>query len=181
MTKVQDSELRIQNNPRKQEGFTLIELIVAFTIIAILSVISVAAYVSFSRNQAVDNEVNQLVSVLNLAKSKAQSQVKPSSCATSPGPTNQALTEYQVVIDQSNSRYKLVAICAGSPIDIPIEGSSIIYHKFPSQITVNTNNTISFNVLSGVATSGTITLTGKWVGSPDILRTITINTDGTIQ
>lgn len=167
---------------RSPAGFTLIELIVAFTIIAILSVISVASYVSFSRNQAVDNEANQLISVLNLAKSKAQSQVKPSSCTTSLGPTNQALSEYRVLIEPiPNNRYSLVAVCAGSLISIPIEGSSNIYHKFPSPITVSaTNYTISFNVLSGVVAPSTITLTGNWVGQP-ISKVITLNSDGTVQ
>ena len=167
---------------RKSAGFTLIELIVAFTIISILSVISFAAYVSFSRNQAVGNEANQLVSVLNLAKSKVQSQVKPSSCTTSLDPlVNRTLTEYGVVIEQANNQYKLVAVCGGSLINIPIEGSSSIYHKIPSPITVDANYTISFNVLSGVVspTPTTITLNGGWV--PSIVKTVTINSDGTIQ
>jgi len=58
------------------KGFTLIELIVAFSIISIISVVGFASFVTYSRTQAIDNEANQLVSTLNLAKAKAQSQVK---------------------------------------------------------------------------------------------------------
>ena len=60
---------------KKSEGFTLLELIVVFSIIAILSTIGVASYTSYARQQLLQGAVNDLSAVLNTAKSKASSQV----------------------------------------------------------------------------------------------------------
>ena len=61
-----------------EKGFTLIELMVVFSILAVLSTIGVAAFVSFSRTQTLNAAASDIKSMLNLAKSRAYSQVKPS-------------------------------------------------------------------------------------------------------
>jgi prepilin-type N-terminal cleavage/methylation domain-containing protein len=161
-------------------GFTLIELIVAFTIIAILSVMSVGAYVNYSRTQAVNNEASYLIAALNTAKARAQSQVKPDECTTSlNSATNETLSEYSVIIQPSN--YRLIAKCAGASIPVTIESGADV-HSFASPITASGSYTITFNVLSGTVSPSptTITLTGSWAGQ-NISKAITINLDGTIQ
>src|SRR3989344_5954196 len=84
-------------------GFTLIELIVVFSIFSILSALGLASFVTYSRAQAVTTERNNLIQTLNVAKSRAQSQVKPSTCTT--------LVGYSVVLDTANERYTLNALC----------------------------------------------------------------------
>ncbi len=169
----------MRKNLSTSSGFTLIELIVAFSIIAILSVMSVAAFVNYSRIQAVNNEASYLIAALNTAKARAQSQVKPEECTTNLTITNDTLSEYSVVIQPSN--YKLTAKCGGVSIPVTIESGADV-HNFSSPITAGGSYTITFNVLSGTVSPSptTITLTGNWTGQ-NISKAITINLDGTIQ
>lgn len=62
-------------------GFTLIEIIVVFSIISVVSSIGIASFVTYSKTQAFNSVVSDFTNTLSLAKSRAQSQVKPSSCS----------------------------------------------------------------------------------------------------
>lgn len=68
----------------KHKGFTLIEILVVFSVIAIVSSVSVASFVSYNRSQALKFTTTELTTLLTQAKSRAQSQVKPDSCGNSP-------------------------------------------------------------------------------------------------
>lgn len=173
----------------REKGFTLIELIVAFSIVSILSVVGIASFVNYSRAQAVDAEAEHVIAGLNLAKAKAQSQVKPEGCDTSTDPSrHHTLKGYSFFVDNSNETFRVQALCVppggsvAQTFDITLEGASQIYHQVPSpiDITASTSN-IDFNVISGdVSTSATITLTGDWTGQT-IVKTITVQSNGTIQ
>ena len=63
-----------------EKGFTLLELIVVFSIIAILSTIGLASFVNYSKAQILQGSANDIISTLNTAKSKAASQIKPNTC-----------------------------------------------------------------------------------------------------
>src|SRR4030042_4548027 len=93
-------------------GFTLIELIVVFSILSVLSAAGLASFVTYSRTQAVTNERNNLILILNVAKARAQSQIKPSSCST------QTLRGYEVFINTANDTYILRAVCSPSVVVI---------------------------------------------------------------
>jgi prepilin-type N-terminal cleavage/methylation domain-containing protein len=68
------------NNKRRnlfyKNGFTLIELVVVFTVIAILSTIGTVSFVSYSRAQVLNQTTSDLVQALDTAKSLSASQLK---------------------------------------------------------------------------------------------------------
>lgn len=146
-------------------GFTLIEIIVVFSILSVLSAVGLASFVTYSRTQAVTNERNNLILTLNVAKARAQSQVKPSNCDT------QTLNGYQVSINTINNTYSLIADC--STADAVISTT-----RLSSNITFQSTSetTYSFPVLTGGVTGGTIVITGY-----GIVQTINVNTNGTIN
>lgn len=81
-----------------QSGFTLIELIIVFSIITILSSIGIAGFVSYNHSQTVDTYMKEFKSTLFTARSRALSQLRDSLCF-SYGFTGQGyeLQGYQVV------------------------------------------------------------------------------------
>ena len=157
--------LNVSSQFLKIKGFTLIELIVVFSILSILSAMGLASFATYSRIQAVTNERNNLILTLNTAKARAQSQVKPSSCST------QTLNGYQVFINTTNNTYTLRAICSTSIVDISTT-------RLASNVTFQSASptTYFFPVLTGGVTGGTIVITGY-----SIVQTINVNTNGTIN
>ncbi len=143
-------------------GFTLLELIVVFSVIAILSTIGIASFVAYSRSQSVQTAASNFALTLESAKSRASSQVKLDACSG-------ALNGYQVDISTSNptkNAYSLNVLCPDvhliQPITLPDNGNI----KFDLGQTTTTS--ILFPVLTGaVGGSGTIVLTGygqsRWV------------------
>lgn len=132
-----------------------------------LSMIGIASFVSYSQTQSVNEVAFDIVNVLNSAKSKALSQVKPSQgpCIDSP------LDGYAV--DVTSSGYELQAVCGGAVYSI--EGST---KSFPSHISVDPSN-VFFNVLTGgvKVVRGTSTIKVQGYGKT---KTITISQDGRI-
>ena len=157
------------------EGFTLLELVVVFSIIAVLSTISISSFVSFSRNQTLQQAQNDLINVLNTAKAKTVSQVKPSPACTN----YNTLNGYSVSIDTAAQTYTLNVVCSGTTNPLPPPT------PLPHGVTFNssldnpptTTTSVFFSVLTGaVSGSGNIVLT-----SFGQTRTITITSEGTIQ
>lgn len=109
-------QLRIPEFKQAQElksgaGFTIIELIVAFSILAVISTIGVIAFVSYSQIQAVNAGGYEVVTMFQTAKSRAQSQVKPNTGACSVLP----LYGYEVVLCPGGCnvgyKYRLNVLC----------------------------------------------------------------------
>ena len=151
----------------RERGFTILELIVVFAIIAILSTVGIAAFVSYGRTQALQTSVSEVSVLLNLAKSRSLSQIKPSVCAS------QILNGYQVVISLPD-KYQMDVVCSGFPYKI--QGKTL-----PTNITFG-NQTYPLSyffpiIVSGVQPgTGTIVLTGY--GQQ---KTITVTSIGGIQ
>jgi prepilin-type N-terminal cleavage/methylation domain-containing protein len=165
-------------SPFTQKGFTLLELIVVFSIIAILSTIGLASFVSYSKSQTLQSGLNDVTSVLNTAKSKASAQIIPDLCSGS-------LVGYGVSIFKSANgshpanSYTLEATCSGSGV------TQISSTNLPSGVSFNAaTNTpnIFFSVLTGAVITGApgngnIVLSGFSLPN----KTITVNSLGVIQ
>src|SRR3989344_3552757 len=63
-----------------KQGFTLIEVVIAFSIMAIISLVGIAAFLSYNRAQVLNTAASDVVGILNLAKARSSSQVKLASC-----------------------------------------------------------------------------------------------------
>lgn len=95
------------------KGFTIIELIIVFTIISILSVGGFAAFVSYSQSQSLSGDRENIVTILNLAKANTTSQFKPTSSTKCQG----TLEGYSVVFTTSGGNagtYQLYVRCSGN-------------------------------------------------------------------
>ena len=99
------------------KGFTLIELIIVFTVLAILSVGGIAAFVSYSQLQSLSNDRENIIAILNLAKANTTSQLK--SAQTCSG----ALEGYSVIFTTSGANantYNLYVRCTGNTASFPL-------------------------------------------------------------
>lgn len=132
------------------KGFTLIELIIVFTIIAILSASGFAAFVLYSQTQSLSNDRENVVSILNLAKANTVSQFKPTSATKCQG----TLEGYSVVFTTSGANvntYQLYVRCSGNnPGSTPpreVKMNDNVY-KLSSNITFLTTGGSPMNVSS---------------------------------
>lgn len=144
-------------------GFTLIEISVVISVLAILSTLGIASFVSFSHKQELSSTVYELSTTINLAKSRAFSQVKPAQCANLP------LDGYKIVITPPNS-YQMDAVCGGYSFNI----KSV---TMPKNITSTTYASFFFPVITGGVTgAGTVALTGYGQ-----TKTVTVDSLGNIK
>lgn len=180
-----------------QSGFTLIELIVVFTVFTILSGVGVASFVTYSRSQAVDNSLKELKTTLLTARSRSLSQLKGTNCGNN---VNLQLLGYEVVLcsvpghshpanvscNDSSNAYELQIIC-GLPDGSGQTAVSVLDKKFlDSSITFDTNSTATyfyFSTLTGAVTtdaSGGTSPTAKVKGY-SLTRSVSVSQTGVIQ
>lgn len=155
-------------------GFTLIELITAITIMAMLSTVGIASFVNYSRSQQVFTATQNVVTTLQLAKANASSQVKPSSCASEP------LTGYQVSIDANGNTYSLEAIC-GDEVDVASRKTQPLGQDV--MFTPGGTQTVFFRTVTGdvVITQPDTTIGIEHSDVDSVTKTITVETDGRIH
>jgi prepilin-type N-terminal cleavage/methylation domain-containing protein len=128
--------MKISNFIKSQKAFTLIELLVVVAVIGMMSVIGVASFISYNKNQTLQQAVSDFVNTLNTAKSKAYSQTKTSSCSGS-------LDGYSVRI--VNNSYSLYIVCSGV-------SSQLTTPPVLANITIAPNENIFFQVITGGVT-----------------------------
>ncbi len=140
-------QFSIFNFGNREKGFTLIELMVALSITAVLGIFGIAGFTKYNQIQVLQSSADNLVNTLNLARSRAISQIKPSDCIGQLG-------GYSVVIS-SNTTYELNIVCSGE--DFVIQRTIL-----PDKITFTKDSArIFFPVLSReVIGAGTIELSG---------------------
>jgi Tfp pilus assembly protein FimT len=85
-------------------GFTVVELLIILSLIALLFSLGVSQYNRFNRSQALAKAKGELVSNLRLAQSKAMAAEKPSGCGEN------ELEGHRLEFINNHS-YKLVAVC----------------------------------------------------------------------
>lgn len=163
------------------KGFTLLEILIVFAIIAILSLVGIASFISFNRSQILNVATSDFVGALNLAKSRTLSQVKP--CTGN-------FKGYKVGIcpggcgGSNTYDYAVYAICEISP---PVPDTLILGKKLPETFSLTPSppeaNSFLFRVLTGAveiyegANSAVVTINGYDSNS----KTVTIYSDGRIN
>lgn len=103
---------------KTKKGFTLIEVLIALTIIAGLFSFGYANFRNFSRRQATVNTAKELESAINLTKEFALSGNKPAGCSDT-----EPLDGYKISFNQVAETYSIFAVCAG--IDESVGRTSI--------------------------------------------------------
>jgi len=149
-------------------GFTLIELLVVFSIIAILSGVGVYTFGNYNKSQVFQQGYDNFVQTLNVAKSRAMSQVD--SC-----PAGESLNGYSVII-LSSSSYSLNVVCSNPTL--------ISSYTLPTGVNfLISSATILFPVVSGTAvidgaTEGSITITLTGLTKT---KNVTVDSSGLIE
>lgn len=149
----------------RQKGFTLIELMVVLSVTAVLGTLGIAGFVIYNQVQVLQSATSDVVTVLNLAKSRAQSQIKPSGCIG-------GLNGYKVVITTPRT-YTLYARCSIS-LDVKIEEQNKL---LPASLSFELSKSFFFPIQTGgVEEDGQIVILGY--GRE---KTITINSFGGVS
>ena len=153
-------------------GFTLIELLVVIAIIGVLTIFTIAGYDNYRKAQILQTASNEVATMLNLARSRAQSQIKPPVTCPNPSPSN-TLNGYKVVITAPKS-YALQVSCSASG-DKPIVGQS---KQLPKDVAFTSvpNPSFFFPIQTGGVTfvNGN-TIVVQYGGSGGETKTITVD------
>ena len=122
-------------NPFRQRGFTLIELLIVITVSVMLLTVVAGSYTNFFFASVINGEVDSLVSILRLAKSKSMAEVDDLS--------------YQVVV--TSDSFRLETAGGGNQIEV---------HRLNTQSVVTSGSvTIVFDKITGTTSSCTPTCT----------------------
>lgn len=160
----------------KRSGFTLIELLVVFSIIGILSTVSIAGFSNYGRTQLLQTGASDVVSTLQVAKSRTQSQVKPTSCGTD------KLNGYEVRICGLTGSvcsvpdtYELYVSCGVTKTRL---STKELAQGVSFSQSGTTSTTFLFQILTGgVNGNGTVVLRGD----DQAIKTIVVSNNGTIS
>lgn len=138
-----------------QKGYTLIEILVALTIIVILFGFGYVSYRDFSRRQALSGEVKQVQGDLRLTQQMALSGQKPVDPAGVKPADPKCLDPYTLsgydfhII--SGSEYEIRAVCSGGAVsaakDVVLPSGILISPAVIGGIPPTLLSTITFNVL----------------------------------
>lgn len=160
-------------------GFTMVELLIVISIMAIFTGIGLIGLKSYTDQRSVSLAASEFATAVRLAKSRAQSQVKPDSgnCANLP------LEGYRLQLSTNSAgeatAYSIYPLCGGQ------NGGIVRQADFPTSLTViPTHTKITFRTVDGTVEhdgiqSGPTTIT---FSTPDNQNTtVTIYGDGRIE
>jgi len=126
---------------RHRAGFTLLELMVATTIMLLLVGGGLASYFTFDEKQSLRSESRALQAYLRTAKTNARSGLKPDDCGTS------GLEGYQVQVFADSQDVTLSAVCENGTFQTRT-------YMLGNSVVVVDPVTITFNSLYGGTTGG---------------------------
>ena len=98
-----------------RRGFTIIEILVVFALVAILSGVGLVSFVTYSRSQQLNQTANDMKLMISQARSSAQSTVKTNTdmngdkvdCYNQPDGQYETLVGYSIVVDNDQLQIKL--------------------------------------------------------------------------
>lgn len=162
------------------KGFTLIELIVVFSVMAIISTVGIASFASYNNSQKLKNAALDMKTMLQQARSQASSQVKPNACGVFQG--------YEVrVCCVSNGTncptclasgdYELDAVCSSSPNGVLINSTKLVGGVSVDTADTTARSFLFIPITGGVAQGGKVVLQG----ANSAKQTITVTSTGVIQ
>ncbi len=159
---------------RQNYGFTLIELIVVFSIFFLVTTVSLVSFGNFSSSQVLSSSVLDVIAVLNESKSSSSSQFLPipSVPAVACNPASPQLTAYSIRINLPRT-YSVWIYCNSSPRPFRYKEKQL-----PSQIRFGSGSSseVTFNAGTGQSGGGTIIMTDS-----SRTKTIRIDTQGNIN
>lgn len=136
---------------RKSAGFTLIELMVVLSVTAILGTFGIVGFTTYNDIQTLQSAASDVASVLNLAKSRAQSQVKFSALCSTSG----KLDGYKVEI-LAPKNYNLYLRCSENDRKVDEEAKVL-----PRNVSFNESISFFFPIQTGgVQAAGQIVILG---------------------
>lgn len=182
--KMQKLKLKIENSG---SGFTLIELIIAITIISAVSTVSLMSFINYNQTQTLNNASLEIASVLNKAKFASLSQVSPSGSGICSG----ELKGYKVAFNckgglntecfDSSYDYEIFAVCASGKRQI----SSKYGYNLTGGVTFDPANLPPLYIYFRTITGGVEFKSGKNSiiirGSGNAGKTITVGSLGKIS
>jgi prepilin-type N-terminal cleavage/methylation domain-containing protein len=165
-------------------GFTLIELLITFAVIGILAAVSTVSFITYNQSQSLTNAARDIEQMLTLAKSRAQSQVKPADCAGSlTGYVFRTCSQSQPCL--SNGDYEVVVACNslnGESAFIPSSpAAGASPKKLPAGIMFSESSkgkSFEFGVLTGGVTNTSDLILE---GPGNLRKIITIDEQGNIN
>lgn len=156
-----------------KKGFTMIELIVVFTVMAVLSTVGLASFVSYSRSQVLQQATNDFATLLNSAKTRAASQVKPTTQCSS----STVLENYSVTINVSARTYSLNVTCSGNLTVLQTNTlpQNVSFNSTTASPPTTTTNIVFLVLTGGVNGSGNVI-----ISSYSLTKTVTVDSIGGI-
>lgn len=136
--------------PKKNSGFTLIEILITISIILLIAAVAVPNLKRFTSGQQLDEAASNLVQVLRLAQSSAYSSVR---CSNEQPSSSWTVNFY-------SGEYNLVVSCGseGNLTTWKKIGNIPYYPKKPEQVRVSGNSCLAAGDLSiTFATSSELT------------------------
>jgi type IV fimbrial biogenesis protein FimT len=160
---------------RAQRGFTLIELMTAFTVLAVLLGLAIPTFLNVIRNNRVTTQTNDLVSALNYARSEALKRSNTvTACSSTDGASCAGATDWStgwIVFTDINSNGTL-------------DGADVRLQQWPATtggITLNSTTRPFVRYGSSGMSSGAETFSLLKPGcTGNYARRITISTTGRI-
>lgn len=142
-----------KNKPAKKrfilgviKGFTLIEILIIIVIVSILSGLGLASYNNFSEHKKLEEDAENIASVLRLAQSKTiAADESPKTLCT----TYTEFIGYQVNV--YHYYYELIFICKNTP---PIEHKILNTYEMNENSRADLEQTYRFTKLTGAPPTG---------------------------